>query len=199
MKKTLMLLMAAMLVASSAFAILDSAPDNIGLYFDTNADVVCTTAAFIDHVPAYFILTNPTLPQIRGFEVGMNVVNRVNSSITITYPVSATDVGAAGTGGVDFNYIVGYATPMGTSAATILGTLDIFFLDTAQLDFILGPAAPSSDPTGEHPMVVKDDFSLMAIDTSNEPGMPAAQINAPQCMVVDNEDASFGAVKALFR
>ncbi len=199
MKKILMLLVATMLVASSAFAILDSAPDNIGLYFDTNADVVCANAAFIDHVPAYFILTNPTMASTRGFELGMNVTNRVNSSITVTYPISATDVGAAGTGGNDFNYIAGYAVPMLTTPATLLATLDIFFLDSAPLDFILGPASPSSDLNGMSPMIMLEDFSLVVGNTSNEPGLPAAQINAPQCMVVDNEEASFGAVKALFR
>ncbi len=198
MKKTLLLLSISLMVATSAFAILDDAENNIGLYFDTEADVVCTTASFIDHVPAYFILTNPTMTSTRGFELGMNVVGRTNTSITVTYPVNATDVGAAGTGGNDFNYIAGYANPMLTNPVTILATLDIFYLDQVPLDFILGPAAPSSDPNGENVMIMLEDFSLVPGATSNEPGLPAAQING-NCIVVDNEDASFGAVKALFR
>ncbi len=198
MKKTLLLLTVSLMVATSAFAILDDAENNIGLYFDTNADVVCTTANFIDHVPAYFILTNPTMTSTRGFELGMNVIGRTNTSVTVTYPVNATDVGAAGTGGNDFNYIAGYASPMLTTPVTILATLDIFYLDQVPLDFILGPAAPSSDPAGENVMIMLEDFSLVPGSTSNEPGLPAAQINGA-CVVVDNEDASFGAVKALFR
>ncbi len=199
MKRTLLLLTAIMMVATLASANLDpSANDQIGMYFDTNADVVCTTANFIDHVPAYFILTNPTMTSTRGFELGLDVIGRTNTSVTVTYPVNATDVGAAGTGGHTYNYIVGYANPMLTQPATVLATLDIFYLDQNPLDFIITPAAPSSDPAGLVPMLMLEDFSLVPANTSNEPGLPAAQINGA-CIVVDNEDASFGAVKALFR
>ncbi len=200
MKKTLMLLVASLLVASSAFAVLDSAPNNLGMYFDTNADVVCTTAAFFSHTPAYFILTNPTMGTLRGFEVGVTTVGRVNSNMTVDhYPVASTDVGAGGVGGNDYNYICGFSVPISTSAATVLAYLDIFWGDTA-VDFILGPASPSSDTSVvKRPMVLLENYDKLAVDTSNEPDMPAAQINAPECSVVANEDASFGAVKALFR
>ncbi len=183
------------LLATSAFAGLDPDPDMLGLYFDTEGMVVCTQANFIDHVPAYILYTNPTIASTRGFECGITVNGRTNTSITVTYPLPATDVGAQD--GNTFNYITGYSTPMPTAPVTVMGTLDIFYLDTNPLDFVLGPATPSSDPAGMYPMVMLDDFSLMTVGTSTN-GEVSAQLNG-SCTVVDNEDASFGAVKALFR
>ncbi|PJA75463.1 hypothetical protein CO151_06260 [bacterium CG_4_9_14_3_um_filter_65_15] len=195
-----MLLVAGMLVASSAFAVIGTDANNIGLFFDTNADVVCTSAPFLTHIPAYIMLTNPSIPATRGFELGMDLIGATNTSVTVTsFPVSSINVGVDGTGGNDINYIVGFSVPVGTTPATILCTLDIFYLDFVQVDIVLGPSGPSSDPNGTNPMIVKEDFTLVTADVVNMPGMPAAQIGAPECTVVAAEDASFGAVKALFR
>lgn len=199
MKKTLMLLVAGMFLASSSFAVIGTDANNIGLYFDTNADVVCSPGVFLTHYPAYIMLTNPTEVTTRGFELGVKLVGAVNTSLTPTFPVPTTDVGGAGNGGNDINYIAGYSVPIPTSPATILVSLDIFYLDFTPIDIVLGPSGPSSDPNGTNPMLVKEDFTLMVAETVNMPGMPAAQIGAPECTVVDAEDASFGAVKALFR
>ena len=198
MKKSVLLLLGTLLIASNAFALLDDAPDNLGMYFDTQGEVVCTTAAFLQHVPAYILYTMPTLPSVRGFEMGLDMVDAVNTSVTKIFPVPTTDVGANNTGGISYNFIAGFAAPMLTSQVTLLCTLDIFFLDFNPVGFICGPSSPSSNSDGLA-MVMRDDFSLLGVDTSNMPGEFAAQINAPECMVVENEDASFGAVKALFR
>ncbi len=186
------------LLAVSAFAGLDQDPDMLGLYFDDTGMTVCTTANFIDHVPAYILYTNPTIATTRGFECGLTVLGRTNTSVTVTYPVPTTDVGTPALGGNDFNYIAGYSTPVLTSDVMVMATLDIFYLDTNPLDFVLGPASPSSDTNGAYPMIMLEDFSLMTVGTSTDGGV-SAQINAAQCSVVDNEEASFGAVKALFR
>lgn len=200
MKKSVLLLLGTMLLASNAFAILSTEPDNIGMYFDPNADIVCTAGAFLTHIPAYVIYTNPSLVSIAGFELGIDMVGAVNTSVTKTYPVLATDVGSANNGGIYMNFLTGFAVPMMTSPATILCNLDIFFLDFGQVDFYCGPVSPTSDLSPEpRPMIMRTDFSLMAVDTSSMPGEVSAQINAPACLVVDTEDASFGAVKALFR
>ena len=189
MKKLVALLLAS-LVASTAFAGLDTDTDMMGLYFDTNGDVVCRTAAFLAHVPAYLLYTNPSLPSTRGFECSISKTVG-NSALTWSFPVPATNVG------VGTSLIVGYGAPILTSAATLLASCDVFFLDFTPVDFFLGPSVPSSNADGL-PMVMLEDFSLMTVGTSVEGG-PCAQINAPQCSVVENEDASFGAVKALFR
>ncbi|MGD9549256.1 MAG: hypothetical protein AB7V45_17170 [Candidatus Krumholzibacteriia bacterium] len=196
MKKSVMLL-AAMLIATSAFAVVDPDTDMLGLYFDTTADVVCTTAAPLAHVPAYVIYTNPSLTSIRGFECKVSyVAGDNNTSISATFPTSTTDVGNKTA--PNFNFIAGFANPLPTSEATVLAILDIFYLNFSgsPMDFYVGAAVPSSSELGL-PMVLRSDFSEMNIGTSTEGGL-AAQLNGA-CGVVENEDASFGAVKALFR
>ncbi len=193
--KMLVALALVSLLAASAFAGLDPDPDMMGLYFDDMGMTVCTQGAFIDHIPMYVLYTNPTIATTRGFECGITVNGLTNTSISVTYPTSATDVGTQD--GNTFNYIAGYASPIPTSEVTVLATLDIFYLDQVPLDFYLGPATPSSDPNAMYPMVMLEDFSLMTVGTSTDGGV-SAQING-ECIVVDNEDASFGAVKALFR
>jgi hypothetical protein len=189
MKKLVVLLLAS-LVASTAFAGLDTDTDMMGLYFDTQGDVVCKTAAFLNHVPAYILYTNPSIPTTRGFECAISKTVG-NSSLTWSFPLPSTNVG------VGASLIVGYSVPMPTVPATLMATCDIFFLDFIPVDFFIGPSAPSSNSDGL-PMVMLEDFSLKTVGTSVLDG-PCAQINAPQCMVVENEDASFGAMKALFR
>ena len=198
MKKLVVLLMLS-LMATSAFAVVDPDDDMMGIYFDLNADVVCASASPVTHRIAYIMYTNPTLPTTRGFECQVSyVAGDNNTSISATYPVSTTDVGVKAAPA--FNFIAGFANPLPTSAATVLATLDIFYLNFSgpSMDIFLGPAVPSSSDLGL-PMVLREDFSQMDVGTSVLPGGPAAQINAPVCLVVDNEDASFGAVKALFR
>lgn len=189
MKKLVAILLAS-LVASTALAVVDPDPDMMGVYFDTNADNVCVTAAFLAHVPAYIIYTNPTEPMVVGFECQITKTAG-NSAITTTFPVPGTNVGTA------TNIIVGYGNPIPTAPATVMATMDIFFLDFTPVELFIGPSVPSSNDMGL-PMVMRPDFSLRTVGTSVESG-PCAQINAPICGVVDTQDASFGEVKALFR
>ena len=189
--KKLVVLALLSLLATTAFAGLDPDPDMLGLYFDTAGETVCTTAAFISHVNMYVLLTNPTIPSVRGFECSLDKPAGTNSAFTVTFPVANINVGVAP------SIIVGFSVPVPTSAATVMATVDVFVLDGA-LDIFLNPASPESPPLNGLPKVVREDFTIMSVGTSTNGGV-AAQINAPACMVVDNEDASFGAVKALFR
>lgn len=190
--KKLVVLALLSLIATTAFAGLDTDPNMLGLYFDTTGDTVCGTAAFLDHVAMYVLFTNPTIPTTRGFECTIQMVGATNTSFTVSFPISATNVGVAP------SIIAGFSDPIPTSAATIMASLDVFFLDFTPVDFFLTAASPESPPYNGLPKVVLEDFNLMSVGTSTNGGV-AASLNAPQCMVVDNEDASFGAVKALFR
>ncbi len=189
--KKLVVLALVSLIASSAFAGLDGDNDMMGIYFDMDGNSVCASAAFLDHVTAYVLYTNPTLATTRGFELGYDLVGATNTSVAKAFPVSATDVGTGN------NIIAGFATPIATSPATVMATLDIFYLDFNPIDIVLRAADPSSNTQGL-PMVVREDFSLMTVGFS-APGGPAATINGDCNGVVDNEEASFGSVKALFR
>ncbi len=176
--------------------------DVMGMYFADGSS--CTTAAFLDHVTATIVYLNPTLTKTRGFECGIVMENATNTSITVTYPAPATDVGAPNIGGNNYNYITGYATPQDVPVngdGFVLATLDIFVLDSGTINFTLRPASPSSDLNEELPMVMLDDFSLMTTIVAQATGSVTMTLNpAGDCgVVLPTEDMSFGGVKSLFR
>ncbi len=59
--KTLLLILLALFVATTTFAVVDPAPNSMGLYFEENADVYCVDGVdYLEHVTIYLILTSPT-------------------------------------------------------------------------------------------------------------------------------------------
>jgi hypothetical protein len=119
------------------------------------------------------------------------MVGAMNTAITSTFPLPAINHGTfTGT------LIVSYSNPLPTSQATVLATLDIFYLDFEPVDFYLGPSMPSDSSQGL-PMVILDDYSFMDVHPSTV-STPAAEINDPACSVVEDRGTSFGLVKALF-
>ena len=170
----------------------------IGLYFDPLSQYSCTYVAPLMHLNAYIVYTNPLLSFVRGFECQVSyVAGDNNTSITSTLPVPGTDVGVKAA--PVFNFIVEFDTPLATTSATVLTTLDIFYLNftSPSMDLYLGPADPSSSSNGM-PVVVREDFSKLDVRPWVPVGHPAALINNPICWV-DNLETSFGSLKALFR
>ncbi len=175
----------------------NSISDYMTMYFDVGGgpDVpgeFCTTAAFLDHVTAYIVYKNPSLPETRGFECGFDITSltkdvQINTSVSVSYPAPATDVGVIDGAAGTYNYIATYAQPRDIPAGGngfILATLDIFVLDAGELDFTLRPSSPSSDPMGELPMILLNDFSLMAVQLGMLPGSPTMILNpAGECTV----------------
>ena len=72
MKKLVVLLLAS-LVATSAFAVMDPDPDMIGLYFDTNAEIHCTTTPANIPFSIFLVATMPTPQAINAYEFGLNI------------------------------------------------------------------------------------------------------------------------------
>jgi len=178
----------------------------LGMYFAAN-DSSCTTGAFLDHITAYIVYLNPQLPETRGFECGYDLTlpaakgAAINTNISVSFPVSATDVGVDDSPNGNYNRIVGYSGPVATSGATIMATLDIFVLDAGQIDITMRPASPQSPPLDGNPKVVKGNFDLLSVPQSNASGSASLVINGatPCGVTLDSEDMSFGAVKSLFR
>jgi hypothetical protein len=195
MKKLVAILLCS-LMATSAFALLDEDPDMLGIYFDTAGDVVCAPGTFNSIQTAYVLYTKPSIPSTRGFECGISMARIDGTEILPiwfppTFPVPATNIGNGG------YIIVGYSTPVATSTATLMATISWFNLEMGEVDIFLGPSVPSSNDQGL-PMVMAEDYSLLVVGPSSNL-THVAQLNVVECRVVDNEDASFGAVKALFR
>ena len=89
------------------------------------------------------------------------------------------------------------STPLPTTTATVLCTLDFHYLDAGPLDLILGPADPAS-LGAELPVVAREDYSLLPVGMSAPVG-PAASINAVDCSVVATDEATWDSIKAMYR
>ena len=187
-----------LILASGAWAVLDPDPDQMGIYFDTEGDLFCIDASFASMVPIYILYTHPTLSAVRGFECGMNISTEgIPGSVVLNtiYPVNALNMGSRS--GNDFNYIVGYASPVPTTIATVLATLEFFYMDPTQLDLTLGPANPASLGS-ELPVILCEDFSLLPVGTSTR-FTPSAQINGELCRVIATDEATWDSIKAMYR
>ncbi len=160
--ETLVLVTGASITFSATY--LTETSEAIGLYFDTAATQTCTDAAFLNHIPAYIIYTEPSIPSTRGFECGIQLTGATNTSVSVTYPMQATDVGTFDGDTYTYNYIAGYADPMPTTSATVMATLDIFFLDMGTVTMTMLPANPSSSTSDPlMPMVMLEDYSLLDV------------------------------------
>ncbi len=192
MKKLVVLLMA-MLVATSAFAILDEDTNSMGFYFDTEADMPCVDGAdaYSNHT-MFLVLTNPDFDELYGFEAGYDLVGDAQVlSTTFTNP-QALNVGQAD------NMIVGFGTPTVTSPITTVAAIAVLYMSTegAPVEFTLHGTTPSSmDPA--YPVFLLVDGVLIAGGLSTVDG-PSAQINGG-CTVVATEEMSFDSVKSLYR
>lgn len=195
MKKLVMLLMASLLVASTAFAVVDEDPDMLGVYFDVNADMTCMEGvAPYANVMTYIVLTNPSFDYLYGIEFGYDRTANLTILGTEWADPAVTDVGGPA------NHIVGFGSPWATSEATVVATLTALYLETtgAPATFSLKGSNPSSiNPL--LPTVLLANGELRTLGTSTLPGEVSAVINGTCEDVVATEPASFGAVKSLYR
>ena len=193
MKKLVVLLMA-MLVATSAFAIVDPDDNMMGFYFDLEAENPCIAGvAPYAQVPMYLVMTNMTADALYGFEVGYDVIGEGMILSTVFANPSVIDVGAPG------NHIVGFGAPTATAPVTLLATLTVMYMDTAMegVHFLMHGTIPSSiDP--DYPVVLLADGVLLSVGLSAADGA-VAQINGVECMVVATEEVSFDGIKSLYR
>lgn len=190
-----MLLMASLLVASTAFAVVDPDPNMLGIYFDEAADMPCIEGvAPYAQIPTYIILTSPDFDYLYGIEFGYDKsANLTVLSTTWTDP-AVTDVGQAG------NHIVGFGNPWPTSEATVIATLNVMYLETAGAPafFSLKGSNPSSiDPM--LPTALLYGGMLVTLGTSTLPGEITALINGTCEDVVATESSTLDAVKSLYR
>jgi hypothetical protein len=111
------------------------------------------------------------------------------------FPVLSVDIGVKF---VNFcNYIVGYSTPVPTSPATVLATVQLLVLDNVPVHLTMGPANPASLGSAL-PIIMREDYSLMPVGMSAPVG-PSASINAVDCSVVATDQASWDSIKAMYR
>lgn len=195
MKKLVMLLMASLLVATTASAVIDPDSDMLGIYFDTTADSPCIEGVeAYAQVPAYVIMTMPSFEELYGIEFGYTKTANLTVLSNTWADPSVTDVGTPG------NHIVGFGSPWVTSEATLISTMTVLYLETtgAPASFTLKGTNPSSiNP--ELPSILLAQGELRTLGLSTLPGEISAMINGVCEGVVASEPATFGAVKSLYR
>lgn len=190
--RKLLVLTLALLLAGSAFAIIEPDDNVLGLYFDLNADEVCALGVSpYDSVELYLIYTNPTYSELYGFEAGLTMEGSAILLTNVFANPQALNVGD------NMNMIVGFGVPTVTTPATLLSTMEILYTDVAggPVSFFLHGTEPSSiDPA--YPVLLLVDGQLMQVFTPSPFG-PVAQIN--ECIVVATQPMTFEQVKSLYR
>jgi len=195
MKKLILMLMASLLVASTAFAVVDQDPNMLGIYFDGEADVTCVNGLNpYEQVTAFVCLTNPDFSELFGFEFGYDIVGSALVLDTAFSNPEALDVGANG------NHIVGFGSPSPTAMVTPLAALTILYSDTtmAPVSFNITGTNPSSNDLGL-PTMLLDGGVLMTTGYSTIDGVSAAVINGVCEDVVATDEVTFDSIKSLYR
>lgn len=192
MKKLVVLLMA-VLVATSAFAIEDLDVNSAGLYFDMNADTYCVEGAapYSQHI-MYMVFTNLDRDMLHGFEFGYDIVGSGMVLSTVFANPQALDVGGAG------NHIVGFGSPTTIEPVTLLATMTVLYTDTTGAPFAL--IAHGSNPSSAdaaYPVALFANAEIINTGMSTVEG-PSIQINGA-CDVVATENVSFDSIKSLYR
>lgn len=191
--KKLLVLALTVVMASSAFAVVDEGANMLGFYFDATADTYCTSLGPYLSVDTHVILTNPDFDNLYGIEFGYEVSGNAMVLSTAWDNPQALDVGSAG------NHIVGFGSPSPCSPATLVATLSVMNLDptSAPIGFSMMPSNPSSNELGL-PTALLADGVLLPLGFSTIDGVHCAEINGA-CDIVTTDAMTFDSVKSLYR
>lgn len=196
MKILLILTVSSCLMAGMAMAVIDPDPDSVGIYFDTEANVNHLDAPPFVELPIYVILTNPLLDEIRGYEFGLSL----SSTTLIILEDHMHGEGPVDVGLVKGNHIVGLASPMPTTEATILADFLLMPLDDNPVEMTVHDSDPSSVPGLGLPVVLSADYQLYPVGTSSFYG-GEAQVNAilNGLGVIATTETTLEQIKSLYR
>ncbi len=193
MRIPILILISILLITAAPCLASYSDDDVLGFYFDEGAESNCLETAPYVTVPMHLVLTNPAMGTIGGYEFGYSVTGNYMVSGISFKGTSPMDLG-----GHQGNHIVGLASPITPSGATVLATLSVFVMDNKQIKFDLHGAAPASIPDHpELPVLLVDDDILKNPVLSSPLGHPNARING-QCNA-EAEDGSWDSVKSLYQ
>jgi hypothetical protein len=184
------------------FATVDPDPDQIGLYFDTNADVTC-----IDVLPstpfwAYLVISNPSSPEVWGVEFSL-CVEVIGGSPSLLFRLSEDweidDVSQPVV--IDWcndGAIRGWASPiLPQDNNALIVSFQYMLLAEMGLNFYLGAVSTQAIEDGLPAYLGTGDVVLPLGVSSGNTGLPVASVNG--CNAVPVEGSTFGGLKCLFR
>ncbi|PID78762.1 hypothetical protein CSA17_06090 [bacterium DOLJORAL78_65_58] len=193
MKKLVFLLMA-ILVAGSAFAVVDTDTNSMGFYFDEEGNMP-TIEVPNPYTPitGYILIANPDFGLLNAFEVGM-ILDGPYIALEVTLPVPGLNIGDAN------NMLVGYGTPILVEGDVVLAaTVTFLYSDPSQPLFIeLTNSTPDSTPEfpGLPSAVVNGDAEQLIPLALSAFEAPAAAINGS---VVATHSTTLDNIKSLYR
>jgi len=156
--------------------------NGIGVFFDpaAGADDNYIDADLFASVNTYLIMTNPTAPTVEAWECSITW-NMANAVVVGGYDYEGSAVNAL----VAPDFAVFLATPLPTSAATLLLSMSLYITDVAGTDFVIDPSSQPSNPENL-PMYIDDVnldnryllFNAYGYDPDGT-AFPCAGINVP--------------------
>jgi hypothetical protein len=184
-----------------AAATIDPDADQLGVYFDLEADENCLTV--VPSLPffAYVTITNPSAAEIHGLEFGYHL-EVPEGSEGLLFRLANFCPGECfdwnNTDPLDGDYVVGLASPIpGAGADVIFITWQFMLLAPMTIDFYLGPAVVQSLPDGLPAYEIGGSILPLGV-SSGDVNLPVASVNG-DCRAVAVTDASWGHVKSLYR
>lgn len=193
---------AVILCASPVAATIDPDPDQLGLYFDLNADQNCLTIGPSEPFFAYVTITNPSAAQVHGLEFSYRL-SVPEESVGLIFrlanamPPGLCDLGQS-TDVMEGEYVLGLAAPIpGDGANVVMITWQYMLLELITVDFYFGPASVQSLPDGLPAYEIGGTVLPLGL-ASGDVNLPVASVNG-DCRAVRTETSTFGRVKSLYR
>jgi hypothetical protein len=188
------------LLASPVLATVDSDPDQIGVYFDQNADEVCLDDVPMAEIfPVYIVMTNPSSAEVNGVEFSF-CAEGVSGSLMVLdatwSPAFWIDMGMPDLCSDGWMLSADYPVPQ-VDANVVLCEFS-YMLMAEGAEFYIGPVSnPSIDDGLPAYVGAGDEIISLGVSTGN-PGLPVAMVNG-DCGIVAVESRTFAGVKSLYR
>ncbi len=176
--------------------------DTLGLYFDTEADRACAEGVMpFTILTMYLTYSNPSIPELNGFELGMTVVGTgatyLGSQIFCGLPITLEQMDLE-----QIQVACGEAQPC--VQHTILMTLEWLYNSTTaeMVLFYLHGARDPSEP-GDLPLILPGDGSFLAVGVneigtaSNASGAITGMFDV--CYPLAAGEKSWDSLKSLYR
>ena len=193
----LAILIACVACALPAQATVDPDIDQIGVYFDLNADEMCLEVDPYGQFSAYLIITNPSATEIAGISVALCAEGGAIQSGHFWYESWL---------GIDFysescHYMtMSFTEPIPTMGSNVpLVRVDYLFLGEPEVEFYVQPYAGAYYEDGLVEYIDASNNSYPLGISSGDPNLPVAVVNGDCDAVVSATGETLGAVKSLFR
>jgi len=116
--------------------------DTMGLFFDESdfdEDSSRLATSVGQPFSAYVVLLDATPSTLGGYELGITYSSSTVTTLSVSGPNGWTNFGSSD------NHLVGYVTPLPTSASgTVLGSLNLLQFDSDWVTIDFGPSSPAS-------------------------------------------------------